>query len=148
MQNVLTDNDRRRIAGHYENNLVMKVVKLHKELQVDIDDVLIMEVKDRETGEWTANLVSKSMPLPKKYKVVHIDEYGVAWVKLIKVAGGLGKSLKCVLNIDLYSERWKQDKRQLESILIGHEYDPREEYKDYTGGRYETYQASDIHEDS
>jgi hypothetical protein len=76
------------------------------------------------------DLVSDACPVPKKFRVMHIDDLGVPWVKQLSVRGGLGTKLMSL--VDAWGAgryRYVVDQEQIDSILLGYKYDPRIEYK-------------------
>jgi hypothetical protein len=131
MEYKLSEHDLKKIRNSDKTHYPVKIVKHHRELNVGLDDVLILLRFKQSDDAWVPENISSKIPIPKKYRVVHIDDNDVAWVKLIKVTGGLGKSLKCTLSIMLENERWEVDPKQLEAILLDKEYDPREQYRQY-----------------
>jgi hypothetical protein len=133
MHYKLSESDKRRIENSINSLLSYKVLRTFQETQVEVGDVLIMEELDWQSDKWQPKYVSEGMRVPKKYRVVHVDECGVAWVKLIKVTGGMGKSIKSTLNINFAVERWRVDPKMLDSILLQEEYDPRLEYRNWSG---------------
>jgi len=106
---------------------LFKMLKLYKQaLQFELNCVLIKTL-NKEVEQVSANC-----PVPKKYKVVHIDDCDVRWVKVISVKGGLGANL-----IPLISEpfeftkevEYHIDPELLNATILGYKYDARKEYK-------------------
>lgn len=126
-----------KIKAAVEYLLPIMVINAHKDTNFDVGDVIIKE--KLEDGAWQPELMPNSDSVPKKYRVVHKDEYDVCWIKQISVRKGLGKALKCTLDINYKTERWKLDPEQLNSIILGDKYDPREQYRAF---REQTKQAS------
>lgn len=91
-------------------------------------DILIRSVKDME-GHSSIDMVSTECQVPKKYRVMLIDDIGIPWVKQLSVRGGLGSKLYCLANIDANRYKYKVDPEQLDALLLGVKYDPRIEYK-------------------
>ena len=93
-----------------------------------VGDVLVrykMTPNDREIDQ-----VSDACPVPKKFRVMYIDDLGVPWVKQLSVRGGLGTKLMSL--VDAWGSgkyRYVVDQEQIDSILLGYKYDPRIEYK-------------------
>ena len=112
-----------------EHLLPVMIVAAQRNIDFDVGDVIVKE--KFESGAWQPELMPNSEHVPKKYRVVYKDEYEVCWVKQISVRKGLGKALKCTLDINYKTERWKLDPEQLNSIILGEKYDPREQYRTF-----------------
>jgi hypothetical protein len=100
-----------------------------------IDDVLIRYHVD-SNGAKSLDMVSDDCQVPKKFRVVKIDDLGIPWVKQLSVRGGLGNKLYCLMN---YAGRfsWIVDPEQIDAMLLGYRYDPRIEYKRMRDGNPE-----------
>ena len=91
------------------------------------DDILIRSQIDA-SGNKSVDIVSNVCKVPKKFRVIHIDELGIPWVKQLCVRGGMGNKLYCLINYAInYS--WEVDPEQIDAIILGYKYDPRSEYK-------------------
>jgi hypothetical protein len=90
----------------------------------NVGDVLVRS----KHGETELDIVSKVCPVPKKFRVIYIDELGVPWAKQLSVRGGMGTQLYCLLNYASYFN-WKHDPEIFDAILLGYKYDPRAEYR-------------------
>jgi hypothetical protein len=76
------------------------------------------------------DLVSDACPVPKKFRVMKIDDLGVPWVKQLSVRGGLGTQLTNLVEGWCNGRyRYAVDPEQIDSILLGYKYDPRIEYR-------------------
>lgn len=89
-------------------------------------DVLVRRNQHSATGEYDP--VSASCPIPKKFKVVCVDEFDVPWIKQIGVKGGLGKKMHTPVD---QAGVWvyEIDPEMLNAQILQAEYDPREEYR-------------------
>lgn len=107
----------------------------HKWQEIRIGDVLIRQ-KRMGWGahvSWRHDLVSASCHIPKKFKVVHIDELDVPWLKQVSVRGGLGNRIISLADtVDSY--RYEQDPEMAMAVLLGVEYAPRAQYKRWRDG--------------
>jgi len=102
-----------------------KMIRHYREWQhLKENDVLI---RDRMDG--TLDKVSEQCDVPKKFKVIHIDELGFPWVKNINVRGGLGTKLYNLSESLTFT--YKIDTEQLDCLLLGGKYDPRAQYREW-----------------
>lgn len=92
-----------------------------------IGDVLIRHIINDTTKN--IDYVSETCQVPKKYRVVYIDELSIPWIKQLSVRGGMGEKIVCLANTDIRLYRYQVDPEQLDAALLGHNYDPRAEYK-------------------
>jgi hypothetical protein len=126
-------------------NPKVEIIREYKALQgIEVGDVLVRYSKRSGTTARTAEIVSNSCPITTKYQVVFLDSEGTIWLKQICVKGGLARNL---INPLIHADSWHYavDPRQLDSVLLGIEYDPRAEYKEfrknnpgYGGGKHES----------
>ena len=118
---VLSKKEREQIAIFYKAS--GKCYKFFREYRnYNEGDVLI---RHNASGN---DPVSSLCPVPKKFKVVCVDEYDVPWIKYIGVKGGLGKTI--FTPVDQYGI-WKYeiDPEMLNAQILQVEYDPRAEYR-------------------
>ena len=116
------------VENFLKNSPHAKMIKEYQNWGFEIGDVLIRH-NTNYVGDTAVELVSPSCQIPKKYRVVHIDELKVPWVKQVSVRGGLGNKLYCLLNYNQSNIQWSVDPEQIDSQLLGRKYDPRAEYK-------------------
>ena len=112
-------------------NSKVEIIREYKALQgIDVGDVLVRYSKRQGMISRTSEIVSKSCPISTKYQVVFMDAEGMIWLKQICVKGGLARN---IINPIAHADSWHYavDPRQLDSILLGIEYDPRAEYKEF-----------------
>jgi len=77
---------------------------------------------------WKFDVVSSYCPVPRKFKIVKIDELGIPWVKQISVRGGLGNKIHSLAD-STQTYRYQQDPEMSMAILLGVDYEPRSQYK-------------------
>ena len=108
------------------------IAKLLREAQTwhyNVGDVLIRYTIN-ENGRLTPQLISNSILIPIKYRVVYVDELGVPWVKRISVSKGLGTALRNLAEMSVNST-FRIDPQQINAQLLETSYDPRDEYREY-----------------
>jgi len=117
------------IKSFLASNPIAQLLREFSNWSFEVGDVLV-KYKILSASQ-TKNIenVSQACPIPKKYRIVHIDDLGIPWVKQISVRGGLGNKLYCILNYSQPNTVWEIDPEQIEALLLGYKYDPRAEYK-------------------
>lgn len=128
MKYSLKPKELKDVENFLQNSPVAKMIREYNNWKFELGDVLVKYRQDYE-GNRTIDIVSEVCPVPKKYRVVLIDDLGIPWVKQISVRGGLGNKLYCILNYSQPNVRWEVDPEQVDATLLGYKYDPRAEYK-------------------
>lgn len=121
-------NDMASVENFAKNHPLGRLLAELKNWNFQVGDVLIREVKAYE-GTKSIDMVSDTCQVPKKYRVVHIDNLGIPWVKQLSVRGGLGDKIYCLATVAAEKYSYQVDPEQLEASLLGYKYDPRVEYK-------------------
>lgn len=123
MSNQLKDLENKVVKQFLDNHPTAKMIRNYRQwLELKVNDVLI---RDRMDGE--IDCVSTDCKVPKKFKVIYIDDVGFPWVKNINVRGGLGTKLYNLSESPAFSYRIDPD--QLDCLLLGGRYDPRQQYR-------------------
>jgi hypothetical protein len=125
----ISPNDLREIEGFKAHHPIGRLLTEIRDVwRFSVGDVLI---RHRMNGDHNdIDPVSDVCPIPKKFKVIHIDDLGIPWIKQLSVRGGLGTKLISLVeawNNGKY--RYIVDPEQVDAILLGYKYDPRLEYK-------------------
>ena len=101
-----------------------------------VGDYLIREIRDYDVngkpkGDWRIVKVSPKSKANKKFKVVYIDNYGVPYVKHIKVDGTLG-GIICMASMNFQLSRFEPDHDHMEHIILDQpgDYEPLAIYKE------------------
>ncbi len=126
MKYQLTEDDNTQISMFTDHHPTGTLLKEYHGWKFEIDNILIRRLTRFNHNR--LDLVSEQCMVPKKFRVVVIDKLGVPWVKQLSVRGGLGKRIICLAH-DAGSWHYEIDPEQIEAILLGHRYDPREEYR-------------------
>lgn len=96
-----------------------------------VGDYLIKKKYDNYSNTWNTELFSNNYDdVYRKYKVVHIDQWGVAYIASIIYSGTLSKYAFPLSNVDFSFERFELDPEYEIHILLGkeNEYDPQAEW--------------------
>jgi hypothetical protein len=125
----LSPSDLKDIEAFKTHSLIGRLlVEMRDVWKYAIGDVLVRYKMTENSKD--LDLVSDVCPVPKKFRVMYIDDLGIPWIKQLSVRGGLGTKL---INL---TEAWCNgryrycvDQEQIDSILLGYKYDPRIEYR-------------------
>lgn len=129
MTTNFSQNDIEEIEKFKANNPIGRLLIQMKEVwKFNVGDVLI---RYRMTsGDMPIDLISDICPIPRKFRVVFIDDLGMIWIKQLSVRGGLGdKIIPIVEGWSNGKYKYAVDPEQIDSILLGYTYDPRVEYR-------------------
>jgi len=132
----LKDVDKEAVLHYMTTSHLYKLIQEFNSWNFEVGDVLV-RYSYSTVGGRTKNieLVSSSCRVPKKYKIVYIDDAGIPWTKQVSVRGGYGKKIRPLTNIsDGWSNTVAIDPEQIDAILLGYKYDPRSEYKKMRNG--------------
>ena len=126
MKNLKTK-DVEDIEKFHSHSPQAKMMKEYLSWKFEVGDVLIRSSTNQAEAA-VIDKVSESCPVPKKFRVLHVDELGIPWVKQLSVRGGLGNKMYCLMNY-VNNYKWEIDPEQVDAILLGYRYDPRAEYR-------------------
>jgi len=125
----LKEEDKAVIINHIASSHLYKLIKEYDTWNFEIGDVLVRYSLAADGGK-SIEYVGSSCQVPKKYKVLYIDDAGIPWTKQVSVRGGLGKKIRPLVNLaDGYRYTMEVDPEQIDAIILGYKYDPRIEYK-------------------
>lgn len=115
-KNNLNLDDRNYIEKLKKTDPVFSFLKNRDSLNFNVGDILIR--KHLREGVWQTYNISFSTRRPKKYMVVHKDEYDVCYVKLLKENGELGKQLICLATIYHDFTKFEADPEYVDHVLL------------------------------
>ena len=130
MKYELKENEKKDILRFLTVHPHAKLIRNYKNwLNFKEGDVLIRYRIDHEGNERIDN-VSEVCPVPKKFKIVFVDEeIKSPWVKNVNVRGGLGTRLYCLTESQGFI--YQVDPELVDCILMGARYDPRAQYRNW-----------------
>jgi len=129
MKNPLKPKEQLAVDNFLKQHHTARLLRNFKSWQdFKLDDIIVRYRIDENETEKIDN-VSVECTVPKKFKIVHIDELGCPWVKNVNVRSGLGNKLYCLVDSPNY--RYQVDPEILDCILIGVKYDPRAQYRSW-----------------
>ena len=123
----LKQKDIEDIKKFHSHSPQSRMIKEFLSWKFSVDDVLIRHTHNHNSDR-SVDIVSEVCPVPKKFRVLHIDELGIPWVKQLSVRGGLGNKMYCLMNY-VNNYKWEVDPEQVDALLLGYKYDPRTEYR-------------------
>lgn len=129
MKFELSDRDQRRLESAMKNNPIRRFL-LHKDnFNFEIGDVLVKKSSrwNHETKEydlWQAEPISSSNKMAQRYVCVHKDEFGIPYLKQLKVSTGkLGLDIYCASDYDYNNTRFEVDPEYAEKIFLDADFD-------------------------
>lgn len=126
---TLSTNDIKEIEAFKSHSPTgMLLTEIRDVWKFSVGDVLIRHKVFLDSRN--IDLVSDACPVPKKFRVMYIDDLGIPWIKQLSVRGGLGTKLSNLVEAWCNGRyRYSVDPEQIDSILLGYKYDPRSEYR-------------------
>lgn len=132
----LSNSDKEYINKQSRDNPVHTYFDHVKPYDFKVGDYLIRKIRDMDmqgklSSDWRTVKVHPRSPINKKFVVVHVDEYGVPYVKHVKVDGKLGGIL-CLASNNFQMSRFEPDPEQMEHIILDNqdEFDPLASHKE------------------
>lgn len=126
MNKTLKQSDLNTIKRWLENEPIAQIFKAVKDLSgLNVGDIFVK--RDLSNNEIVK--ISGMCKVPRKYKVVYVDEYGIPWFKQVSVRGGLGDKIYPLTHFNPTRFQFELDPEKLDADLLGTKYDPRIEYK-------------------
>jgi hypothetical protein len=133
---TLSEQDKKRVEIAMKESEAHRFLKNRHKLNFDVGDILVRKMMgyNRSTGQTEVSVekVSYSSPVPRKYKCIHIDEYGIPYVKVISTNGKEGVSVMSCTSIDLDNQWFEQDPDQVAHVILSDDeksFDPLEAFK-------------------
>lgn len=125
----LSDREKKRLEQAVKTNPFHQYLKNLPNMSFEVGDVLIKKVsrynhKDPANPLWTAEPISSSNNMPQRYVFIFKDEFGIGYVKQLKVSTGeLGKDLYCLTSFDYSGTRFEVDPEYAETTLLDSSFD-------------------------
>lgn len=124
---------------------VYETLKRFLEIQFEEGDFLLRydaeydwEKDDGEEKTWVVEKFSEVNPVPRKYKVVYVDDVGLPYIQKVLFNGNLCGEAKCLAGYDLDHTKFLPDPDFLDHHLLKEEedaFDPLEVYKEARRGK-------------
>lgn len=126
MKKLLKPDDETTIQRWHDNHHTARMLKALKSWSdLEVGEVLVR--RDVSSGNLVE--VSGTCKVPQKFKIVHIDNLGVPWIKRMSVRGGLSSKLYPMTHFEPERFTFEVDPEKIDAMLLGIKYDARLEYK-------------------
>ena len=127
----LTFFQKSRVIQAQKNTLVHKYLRNKESINFNIGDVIIRKTVFVH-GIEVVTIPGTKFPI--KYRIVHIDQYGIPYTQRILISGKLQKDdIDCLAHKDLDFQKFELDPDFVDYILLGNDpatYDPYRHYKE------------------
>lgn len=119
----LNDREQKQLKNVMEKNPLRKFLLNRGNLNFEVGDVLVKRLVrynyNDKTTSWVTEPISSSNQMAQRYVVVFKDEFGISYLKQLKVSTGkLGNDLYCVADYDYDSTRFEVDPEYAEQIFL------------------------------
>jgi hypothetical protein len=130
----LSKEDKKQLNNALESNPVRRWFLNKENLKFEIGDVLVKYHKhvDYQTRKesWKLENIQSNAKLAQRYVYVHEDEFGIGYIKPLRVSDGtLGKELSCLVDFDYSSTKFQVDPEYAEKVLLDGDFDIKQIHK-------------------
>lgn len=124
----LSTEDLKKIELLMEKEKIFQYLMRKDALKFNIGDILICKKAnyyyndslDDFEPKWQIETTSSINGLPRRYVYVHEDQFGIGYVKRLRVTDGeLGDELICLATVDHQTVKFEVDPLFLDSVLLG-----------------------------
>ena len=123
MKFELTEKQQKALNRTVEQNPVRRYLLNRDNLNFEIGDVLIKNNKGYQ-GVWKYETVSSGNQMAQRYVFIYKDEFGIGYVKQLRVSDGkLGDEIYCLADYDYESCRFEVDPEYAELIFLDADFD-------------------------
>lgn len=133
MKVELTDREQKQLNHTIERNPMRKFLLKRDELSFEVGDVLIKNIrrwKGANQYEWSAEPISSENKMPQRYVCIFKDEFGIAYLKQLKVStGSLGKDIYVISDYDLDSTKFEVDPEYAETTFLDGDFNIKDIHK-------------------
>jgi hypothetical protein len=131
MKVELTREQEEEIENALESNSVRRWLKQKDNMKFEIGDVLLKYSlrTDYQTKKqsWIPENINSDNKLAQRYVYIYEDEFGIGYLKQLRVANGtLGKELYCLTDYDFSTTKFEVDPEYAEKVLLGGEFNIKE----------------------
>lgn len=129
----LSDREQRQLNTAVERNPMRRFLLKKDEISFEVGDVLIKNIrryKGSDVYEWSPEPISSENKMPQRYVCVFKDEFGIAYLKQLKVStGSLGKDIYVISDYDLNSISFQVDPEYAETTFLDGDFNIKDMHK-------------------
>lgn len=134
MKFELSEKEKKRLDHAMENNPIRRYLANRENLNFELGDVLIKTHKridySTKVESWQPETVSSENKMAQRYVFIAKDEFGIGYVKQLKVSTGkLGEEIYCLADYDYASVRFMVDPEYAELLFLDADFDIKEVHK-------------------
>ena len=121
-------------AIQYQGDMVRKCLRLSRDMKFEVGTFLIKKMLVWRDGKhvWVTEKFNKTRDVPRKYKVVAVDEFGLPFIRKVLYNGVLHKTLEYMANKDLTYIYYEVDPDMQYHVLLGEDekaFNPQTTYR-------------------
>ncbi len=141
MKVELTVTEQDQLDHAVQENIVHKWLANKDAMKFEVGDILLKYHRDYQADlngnyTWTPENIMSNLKMPQRYVYIYEDEFGIGYVKPLKVSDGLlGKELLCMTEFDWTRVRFQVDPEYAEHVLLDSEFDIQDQHKKSMQGR-------------
>ena len=133
MKVELTEKEQRQLERSINSNPVRKFLLNRDNTNFEVGDVLVKCIRRWKGGdqyEWVNEPISSENKMSQRYVFIHKDEFGIGYMKQLKVSTGkLGSEIYCLTDYDFESTKFEVDPEYAENIFLDAEFDIKDIHK-------------------
>lgn len=133
MKVELTEQEQKQLKRAVDNNPIRKFLLSREENSFEVGDILIKSLrrwKGSDQYEWQPESISSENKMPQRYVFIFKDEFGIGYMKQLKVSTGkLGKEIYCLSDYDTDSTKFEVDPEYAEKIFLDADFDIKDIHK-------------------
>lgn len=130
MKVELTEEQLDQLNYAKESSLIRKWFANKDKMKFEIGDVLLKYYSGYDNDNWTVENINSNNKMAQRYVYIHEDEYGIGYLKQLRVSdGSLGQELICLLDFDYDRCKFEVDPEFAETTFLGAEFDIKSIHK-------------------
>lgn len=124
----LTRSQQNQLDNAKKINPVRKWMEFSKTHNFEVGDVLIR--LNLRGDKWEPQPISYDNKMPQRFVYIHQDEYGIGWIKTLRVSDGeLGSELICLTDVVSDEVKFEVDPEYAEHALLDADFDIKKLHK-------------------
>lgn len=127
MKVELDQDQKDQLNNEMERNPIRKWMAIKEFMKFEIGDVLVKKMaryKAKDEHEWVTENINSENKMAQRYVYIHEDEFGIGYVKQLRVANGtLGQDIWSMTDFDYKYVRFEVDPEFAEATFLGGDFD-------------------------